>query len=492
MRLRVAVVAVVAVVGAVLAACSAADDPPVLAPRGSSTTVTTTPTTSSTIALPPPEPVQWSRCGRFDCARIRVPVDYTTPGGPTFELAVIRRPAGDPARRIGTLVMNPGGPGSSAVRRVQRGFVVSPEVAERFDIVGFDPRGIGDSTPITCGAAVPAFRAADLAPDTVEEQLALEAAAQAVAAECSTTEGPRLGFLGTAEGVHDLEVLRRDLGEPQISFVGLSYGTLLGLLWAEAYPGSVRAMVLDGLVDPSEGNEATSVDQLQAVDLVLETVDASCASDPGCPVLDAGGVLAAYDALAAQVEAGAGAGDGIGPTQLAYAAFYATYGAEHWPRLWQALADGLVGDFDGIASMADAFTDLVSYAPFALVTCLDAPHQQGTEAWRADATRAARVSPRFGRILANELLPCAFWPQSHARPHHVRAPGTPPILVLGSTGDAATPYGQARRVAAELASGVLLTIDIDGHVALGASDCATATTTRYLVDLTLPAPDARC
>ena len=484
----------VALVAAVLAACTGSDDDSGAAGTTSRTEAPANvpPTTTTTVVLPPPEPLQWSGCGRFDCARLRVPVDYRDPAKGTLELAVVRRPAGDPTRRIGTLVMNPGGPGSSGVRRVERGFTVSPEVAERFDIVGFDPRGIGESTPITCGAAVPAFRAVDLAPDTPDEQAALEAAAKAVADECAATEGARLGYLGTTEVVHDLEVLRRAIGEPQVSFVGLSYGTLIGLLWADAYPSSVRAMVLDGVVDPAEGGQATSPEQLRAIEGVMSSIDGACLSDPACPLLPAGGVTAAYDALAVSVEAGAGAPVGVGPTQLAYAVFYATYGSEHWPRLWDAIARGLRGDLRGIADLATDFTDLVDYAPFSLITCLDAPHRVTAPAWRVDAARGARVSSRFGAILANELLPCAFWPQSRAVPRDVRAEGTPPILVLGSTGDVATPYEQARRVAQGLANGVLLTIEIEGHIAIGASDCATAAVTRYLVDLALPPPGTSC
>ena len=456
-------------------------------------TTTQAPTTTTTVLLPPPVPIDWERCGGgFECGRVVVPVDYADPAGPTLELAVIRRPAGDPANRIGSLVINPGGPGSSGVRRVRRGFVVSPEVAERFDVVGFDPRGVGESTPITCGASVPAFRATDLAPDSEEEQVALEAAAAALAAECAATEGERLAHLGTVEVAHDVEVIRRALGEPQVSFVGLSYGTLIGLLWAEHYPSSVRAMVLDGVVDPTAAGETTSEEQIDAVDDILAAIDDTCRADPDCPVTSVGGVLAAYDEVARRLETEDVPGDGVGPTQLAYAALYATYGSEYWPRLWDALADALAGDLDDVASMAASFTGLVTYAPFALITCLDTGHPVGAQAWREDAESSARHSSRFGAVLANELLPCAFWPRATFVPHQVVAPGTPAILVLGSTRDAATPYDQAKRVARTLDDGVLLTIDIDGHVALGDSDCATAAATRYLVDLTVPAPGARC
>lgn len=421
-----------------------------------------------------------------------VPIDYRSPSAGTLALALVRRRASDPTHRIGTLIMNPGGPGASGVRRVERGFTISPEVAARFDLVGFDPRGVGKSTPVRCGSAVPAFRATDLDPDTPEEQDALVRAAEAVAAECTRTEGARLGHLGTWEVAHDVEVIRRALGEERVSFVGLSYGTLIGLLWAEAYPTSVRALVLDGVVDPAAGGDATSEGQVAAIDASVAAMDAGCTAEAACPLTTNGGVLASYDDLARRVEAGQVTGSGVGPTQLAYAAFSATYDSSRWPELWAALRRGLDGDLAGVAAMARWFTGLVSYAPFAIVTCLDSPHPLGAEAWDQTAARLARASPRFGRIAANELLPCAFWPASTYQPHRIAAPGAPAILVVGSTGDAATPYRQAVRVAADLDAGSLLTVELEGHIALGDSACAGAAVTRYLVDLVTPASGTRC
>lgn len=466
------------------------------APTSSTTDMTTTtvpPTTTTTIALPPPVPVEWRGCGGgFDCGTVTVPVDYREPDGSTLDLALIRRPAGDPSQRIGSILMNPGGPGASGVGRVRRGFTVSPEVAARFDLIGFDPRGVGESTPVTCGSTVPALRAADLDPDTPDEARLLEAAAKAVADECAATEGVRLGHLGTVEVAHDVEVIRRALGEEQLSFVGLSYGTLIGLLWADAYPTSVRAMVLDGVVDPALQGGVASAAQIDAIDDVMDAVDGACAADPSCPVTASGGVLRAYDELARRLEAGELSGAGVGPTQLAYAAFRATYGSDQWPRLWSAIAAGLGGDLSGVAALADSFASLVEYAPFAIITCLDGAHPTGYRAWQDDGDRLAESSPRFGRIVSNELLPCAWWPQSRFEPHAVVASGTPPVLVVGSTGDAATPYEHAVAVARSLSRGVLLTVEQDGHVALGDSACATDAATRYLVDLATPPAGTRC
>lgn len=481
-------------------ACAATSGPDTARPTtttGADTTRTTpTPSTSpttSTVVLPPPEPIAWTACGDgFTCGTVRAPVDYGHPGAGSLEVALVRRPAGDPARRIGTLLVNPGGPGASGIRRVRRGFTVSREVAARFDIVGFDPRGVGASTPISCGSTVSSFRALDLAPDNPAEHDALSAGAQTVAQECATTEGSRLGHLGTREVVHDVEVIRRALGEPRISFVGLSYGTLIGLLWAETYPGSVRAVVLDAVVDPASDDRATSAAQLDGVERTVELMAAGCDASASCALRNAGGMLAAYDELARRVEAKEVTGSGVGPTQLGYAVFWAIYDDARWPDLWGSIAQGLDGDLRGIAAMARRFTQLVAYAPYAIVTCLDAEHAVGYEAWQRTADRLERASPRFGRIAANDLLPCAFWPEATLVHHRVRAPGAPAILVIGSTGDAATPYAQAVRVADDLEAGTLLTVEREGHVALGHSTCADAAATRYLVDLVTPAVGTRC
>jgi pimeloyl-ACP methyl ester carboxylesterase len=491
--------AAVTVLVVALAACSTQPESssPTTTSSPSSTTsivvVTQPPTTTTTVVLPPPVPVEWRGCGGgLDCATVDVPISYQDPTGPTLALALVRNPADLPDERIGTLVVNPGGPGASGVRRVARGFQVSAEVGDRFDIVGFDPRGVGQSTPISCGNTVPAFRATDLAPDDPGERAALREAAQAVAEECLASEGERLGHLGSVEVANDIEVIRRALGEDQLSFVGLSYGTFIGQLWADAHPSSVRALVLDGVVDPASSGSIQSVQQAEGVDAAVAAMAQACAADPSCPLTATGGLLASYDELARRLETGAVTSAGVGPTQLAYAAFYATYDADTWPVLWRAVAAGLAGDLGGVADLAAGFTGLVPYAPFAVITCLDSTHPIGFDAWQAAAAPVIRRSPRFGEILANELLPCARWPAGTYEPRPVDAEGSPPILVIGSTGDAATPYEAAVDVAGNLAAGVLLTVQIDGHVAIGDSDCATQQVTRYLVDLAVPAPGARC
>jgi hypothetical protein len=260
-------------------------------------------------------------------------------------------------------------------------------------------------------------------------------------------------------------------------------------------------MVLDGVVstsgslgagDGGGGGGEGDTSQARGVQRTFDAMADACATDPACPLRDDGGLGAAYDELAGRIEEGQALAPGVGPTQLAYAVFWATYDQDRWPDLWAAIDLGLDGDLSAIRDRAAAFTSLVPYAPFALVSCLDSAHATSYEAWQASAAAKQTESPRFGAVLANELLPCAFWPKATLPELVVTAAGAAPILVVGSTGDAATPYATAVEVARRLESGALLTVDQQGHVATGDSDCADAAITRYLVDLTVPSPADRC
>jgi pimeloyl-ACP methyl ester carboxylesterase len=462
---------------------------PTKATSAPSTTAAAPPTTAPPLATV--DPVEWAPCGDgLDCAAVAVPVDHADHDGPRVDLALVRRAAGDPGARIGVLLVNPGGPGASGTARVRRGFVVSDEVAARFDVVGFDPRGVGESAPFGCAEELERFRAANLDPATSAQHRELDEAARALAEACGASAGGLLPHLGTADVVRDVELIRRALGEDQVSYVGLSYGTQVGLLWADTWPGSVRALVLDAVVDPALAGRIGSADQVEAVDARIHEIDAACEADPACPLHDAGGVLAAHDLLAASLSVEAVGG--VGRTQLAYATIMATYDPDLWPRLWEALAAALDGEMGGLAELAGRFTSLVEYAPYAAVTCLDAEHPVGYRAWQREGDALAATSARVGRVIANELLPCAHWPPATLSPRDVRIAGGPPVLLIAADGDAATPLPQAARVADALDRATLLTVRSDRHVSISWNRCAQDAATRYLVDLVLPAPTESC
>jgi pimeloyl-ACP methyl ester carboxylesterase len=474
--------------------------------RASATTTTTTTTTApaSTSAASTqssgagfvPEPVAWEKCGsRLECATVVVPLDYDDPSGATIHLAINRRPARRPDERIGALLMNPGGPGASGLSLVANGGSLPSDVLDRFDIVGFDPRGVGQSTQLTCGDdTVPPFRRVDSAPDSPDEQAALDAAAKAVADDCRDNDADLLPHLGTDDVVRDMNTIRQAIGENQISYLGLSYGTLLGLRYATLFPQQTRAIVLDGVVDPAQDLREFLRRQTIAFEKQIGAIFDACPDGGGgCPP---GGAAAAYDEVARRVETApidGSNGQSLGPSELAIASLIPTYEPTTVPVFYDALARALDGDGSEMLRLTDAYERSVKYTIYAAVECIDSPHPVGAAEYQSFAAELEALSPRFGGAIANELLPCAFWPapvRNIIGP--VTAPGAPPILVIGSTGDAATPFEQAERVASTLENGRLLTFDGPGHTTLGHRDCAAAAEAAYFIDLTLPPEGTVC
>jgi pimeloyl-ACP methyl ester carboxylesterase len=442
-------------------------------------------------------PLRWHGCdvaADAECATLTVPLDWSDPGGATIDLALARLPAtGD---RIGSVVVNPGGPGGSGLDLLSDDPFDSA-VARRFDVVSWDPRGVGDSTAVRCGAkTVGPFLAADPDPDTPEEEATLEQRAAAVARDCGAADAALLPHLGTDDVARDLEAIRRGLDDGPLNYLGFSYGTQIGQQYAQFFPGEVRTMVLDGVVDPELGFTDFLMGQIDGFDRSFEADVAACrrAGARTCGVDD---LAAAYDRVHDLVERSplpAGHGRHVGPSELAVAATYVAYGSDGWRDLGPALA-AAIDDHDGsqLWELAQGYYDFGGYGVYAAVVCTDTPPPTDAVAWKAFADRARAASPRFGGSVANELLPCATWPyRSTHVPAPIAAPGTPPILVIGNTGDPATPYSNAVSVAQHLTSGVLVTADIEGHTAYGVDDCVTRLVDRYLVDRRVPADGTRC
>lgn len=447
---------------------------------------------------PPPEvaedTIEWDSCGGgIECATLEVPLDYEAPDDAQISLSLVRVPADDEDERIGSLLVNPGGPGGSGVD-FARFFRFSQDIHDRFDLIGFDPRGVGASAGLTCGdGVVDEFFALDSDPDSVGEQAALDQAAGAIASDCGADDGNLLAHVGSDDVVRDMDSIRRALGEDQISFYGFSYGTLLGARYAEMFPEQTRAIVLDGVVDPSHDFVEWLTEQTAGFERAIADVFAACAQHPACPE---NGAAAAYDEVLAEVEAAplpAGGDNVLGPAELATAAIYVTYDPGTWPDLYDGLVAALAGDGGPLHSLAADYHLFGSFTQYAAVECIDSPHPTGAEAFRAFAADLAAISPRFGPAIANELLACAFWPvEPVGDPQPVTAEGAPPILVIGNTGDAATPYEQAERVADTLETGVLLTHEGEGHTSYGTSSCVDDAVATYLIDLSPPAEGTVC
>lgn len=457
--------------------------------------------------VPPPA---WRSCPRGECARLPVPLRHGEVGGPRLALDVFRHPARRPDRRIGPLLVNPGGPGVPGVPLARRLLDTLPEeILDRFDIVGWDPRGTGGDRPVDCGP-LDGYFALDTAPDDPAELEALRRGSRALARACARRSGPLLAHVSTDDTVADMEVLRRALGAERISFLGFSYGTFLGARYAATHPDRVRAMVLDGALDPALPVPEVLVDQARGFDAALARSLAACASDDRCPLRarDGGGPRVAYDALRARVERAPirtrlrGERRELGPAQLDLAVGAVLYLGRRGDRL---LANGIAAALGGDPGpLLEAFDDYVRRGPggrygslwpaFLATTCLDGPPLPESEAIPL-LDRAAREAPDFGAATVGLSLPCAFWPVTPVRsaPGPVRADGAPPILVIGTTGDPATPYRWAEALAAQLGVGRLVTVAGRSHTAaFDGNRCLDRIVERYLRETALPPPGARC
>lgn len=439
----------------------------------------------------------WGDCGDgFQCANLRVPLVHPAaggePGGEWLEIAVTRLPAGGGAgRRIGALVVNPGGPGESGVdyARAAR-LLFGAKVRERFDIVGFDPRGVGRSEPVECLAdeELDAFVALDASPDTAKERAELAEGSGRFAEGCRRHSGRLLPHLGTVAVARDLDLLRQALGERRLTYLGKSYGTLLGVTYARLFPEHVRAMVLDGAIDPATPRPRLDAEQAAGFERALRAYAADCLAGKGCPFRSrtVGGALKEVSGLLRRTdEAPLPAGDGrrkVTQTSATLGLMAPLYDRALWPALTEALRRAFRGDGTLLLRNADQFTGRRDDGTYSnqteanlAVNCADG----GYPASYAD--RAVRTS-RFGPYLAWSSLPCAYWPRSPVPGFRPPAPGAAPILVIGTERDPATPYEWARRLAGRLESGVLLGYESDGHTAYSnGSACVDQAVERYLV-----------
>ncbi len=491
-----------------------------------SASMTTTPTAAATPTVapttrptPPADPAlaalyaqrpAWTGCkDGFECARIRVPIDYAHAAGASIELALIRLPAGDKGRRIGSLLINPGGPGVSGIDYARGArIVVSRGVRKRYDIVGFDPRGVGTSTPLICesDAQLDRIIASDASPDDAAEEATAVELAKQVGSSCSANSAPLLGHVSTVEAARDLDLLRGVLGDDKLSYLGKSYGTFIGATYADLFPTHIARMVLDGALDPSSSSADVNREQTRGFELALRAFVDDCLGRDNCPLAGpADAALQAVSDLLTQTdrqplpaEGGRVATQSL--TVLGIAA--ALYNRGSWPVLRQALGQARQGDGRLLLRIADSYTDRGPDGHYAnnsndsiyAVNCLDRPDRPGIAAIRAEAAQLALLSPRFGPFIAWGGLACTYWPvPATGRPHRITAAGAPPILVVGTERDPATPLVWAKSLADQLASGVLLVWNGDGHTAYRrGSSCIDGAVDSYLLDGKAPADGKRC
>jgi pimeloyl-ACP methyl ester carboxylesterase len=475
--------------------------PPTTTKPAKTTPASTTSTTSTSTTVPPPPPLTWTACdGGRQCATLNVPLDYSSPAGPHNGIALERHVATDPSARIGSLVINPGGPGESGILNFSKDLPLLPAtVLARFDVIAFDPRGIGKSSPLHCDGDT-FSGTVDPVPQTAATRSTLAEADAAYAQACLHTAGaPLLEHVGSVDVARDLESLRQAVGDRGLSYLGISYGTLLGATYAAMFPTHVRAMVLDGALDPAMTTDQLSANQAAGFERALNSFFAWCAAN-ACAWRPKGDYSAAYRALANSVRAHplvVSPTETVGPEEFYTGTFSTLYAQSFWPslgRALQAIANGqggpMLGLYNGYNHVGDpSFNGDANNA----ITCLDHPVTRDLSVYPSLAASAAVDAPDFGPLFAWGSVTCAVWPVPSTRPvGPTRAAGSPPILVVGTTQDPATPYAWAQGLASELQHGVLLTRVGQDHVAIFYSSCVRAWDESYLVGLDPPPTGTVC
>ena len=473
-------------------------------------------------AWPPLPPfdtaIAWSDCGDgWQCGTLNVPVDWADPGGEALGLALTRHPATSPDQRIGILVENPGGPGFGGVAFLQNTYGRLPDVVKgRFDLVSWDPRGTGNSRPVDCvddafldlGANVAAV------PDTAETLAVARQYSRAFARGCVQREGAYAGEVGTRNSARDLEAIRIALGEPSITYLGYSYGTVLGMAYAQMFPTAVRAMVLDGPPDYWTSDLDYAHTQAEGFMKALDAFLTWCTGSSSCALRAVGDPRELFQQLLDRANAGpiptqytangqtrTGALTG---TLFETAVISTLYDESRgWPLLGRALQSGAQGDAGLLLALADSYmgrnvdgTWTSVLQANAVIDCVDRPDPKPRSAARelADVARFQSELPPWGGAWA--VSSCAGMPKPAKgdKLGDVHVTGTPPVLVVGTTGDPATPYSGAYAVVSRIAGSGLLTFESTEHTAYasGRSPCIDDAVDAYLVDGVMPAPGTSC
>ena len=453
----------------------------------------------------------WSGCGLNQCARLTVPIDYSKPDGATVKLFVLRVPAKSPSRRIGSLVVNPGGPGASAADYASAAdFIVTEPVRAVYDIVGFDPRGVAKSSPIKClsDRELDSFMGSDPTPDSMIEEQQFADWAKAFADKCKANGGALLGHVSTIETAKDMDVLRAALGETKLDYMGKSYGTFIGATYADLFPAKVGRFVLDGVVDPNltwtQANEGQAVGFETATQAYVQ----DCVNKGGCPLGDSleSGMQKLRDFLKAldarplplrdpyvrQLTEGWGS---LGIAQ-------AMYDTRYWSQLTNALREAFAGRADPLMKLADAYARRSNRGAYDgnfmqviyAVNCLDRSAPKDLAHYESDAKALSVDAPTWGPLLAWGSMICGFWPvPANNAPKKITAAGAGPIVVVGTTRDPATPYKWAQALASELANGHLITFRGDGHTAYTRSNaCVNGAVDAYLLKGRVPPAGLTC
>lgn len=470
---------------------------------------------TSTPEEDPPGKLEWQRCrdplsaaAGLQCATLDVPIDPAATDGPTTELALARVPAsGSSEERIGALLFNPGGPGGSGIEALAGLTATLPPVLnERFDLVSWDPRGVAASSPVRCleDARKDAQLEGDLSPDTPEELDRAFADQQELREGCESINPELIDHMSTADVAADLDLIREALDEEKLNYVGFSYGTAIGATYATLFPDRVRAMVLDGAVSPSADAATENLEQAKGFETTYLKFVAACDADPQCALT--GGAAAKVESTRNRLDAAPiSVETSSGTRELSRDLFdlglaTALYDTSLWGITAQAVADLDQGGGEVILALVDAQLGREPEGTWdnsvdsrSMVNCLDDPTRPTREEAVQMGQQVAQQVPTFGDAFVTSGLSCVEWPLPANPTPAPTGAGAPPILVIGTIGDPATPYPWAQEMAAALQGAVLLTYEGSGHTAFTrAGSCIDDAVVAYLVDLEVPVPGTTC
>jgi pimeloyl-ACP methyl ester carboxylesterase len=462
--------------------------------------------------------LDWADCepAGMECTTVAAPVDYAKPDAGSIELAVVRLATGS-GTRVGSLLMNPGGPGGSGVDLVRDAaeFVTSDALRDSFDIVGWDPRGVGSSTPVSCydDAAMDDFLYAVPQNPTgtdawLDERVDVE---KDFASSCKAASGDLLGHIDVESNARDMDLLRAVLGDEKLNYLGFSYGTSFGAHYADLFPQNVGRLVLDGAIDPALASAEVFTVQMAGFENAFRAYVADCLTGADCPF---SGTLEEALAQARELFAGVEAralksddGRQLTASTLGTALSYPLYDVGSWPALSQMLTQLEAGDATAALQFADGYNgrnDDGRYRDntipvYTAATCLDGSYTGGLDSTRATLAAIDAAAPTVGKYLAYSDwvhidIACQNWPDpSVVTATPLAAAGADPILVIGTTNDPATPYAWAQAMAAQLESGRLVTREGEGHTAYAqGNECIDSTVDAYLIDGTVPETDPLC
>jgi pimeloyl-ACP methyl ester carboxylesterase len=481
--------------------------------------LTPSPAASDSAAAAPPaglasyyrQKLDWRACrdGTDRCADLTVPLDYARPEGRAIRVSILKVPAPDENGRLGSMVVDPGGPGASGVDYAAAAKVVFGVALRRaYDVVGFDPRGVGRSTPVNCGSdeQLNALVQSDPDPDTAAERATADRLVRGLGEGCLRETGALARHVSTIEVAKDLDILRAAVGDELLTYFGASYGTLIGATYAELFPERVGRMVLDGALDPASSTLQVDLVQAHGFEVALRAYVGACVDAGGCflgATVDQGvRRIRRFLQQTERTPLPTSSGRQLTAGDAVYGVWQPLYAKSLWPVLDKALQSAFRGDGSILMALADSYLDRDAkgrftsnkFEVFNAVNCLDSDDGVPSDDIPRYLPRFEMASPTFGATFASSLSVCTVWPvHSGRRPAPVRAPGSPPILVVGTTRDPATPLVWAQALARQLPQGVLVTRDGDGHTGYGqGSRCTDDTIERYLVSGIVPTKDVRC